>query len=44
MKGGIVVNRDYQNEYDFVFLFKNKYLYNLDDNSVSFFERFIWSV
>ena len=31
-----MLNYGYQNEYDFVELFNNKYLYELDENSQSF--------
>lgn len=30
------MNKGYQNEYDFVYLFNNKFLHELDDNSISF--------
>lgn len=36
------MNYGYQNEYDFVELFNNKYLYVLDDNSRNFLKRIIW--
>ena len=31
-----MLNYGYQNEYDFVELFNNKYLYELDENSQKF--------
>ena len=37
-------NYGFQNEYDFVELFNNKYLYELDDNSQTFLKELFGDV
>ena len=37
-------NYGYQNEIDFVELFNNKYLYELDDNSQKFLKELLWEI